>query len=1002
MGSDRNVERPAPRVASQTQPDPDATASDVESQSTDVETDESLKDTPPLHRVESATLDNSNAPITDSEMDHDNGEKGLEAETQSGRSESEGDDNARLEAAQENSPKNDGQSPVEDSMPEQSSEQASTDDKQTNDIEPTVSDGQRDAKPEASGDQAPGDPADEQEADNNGEIVDTSAKNGDVDNAEGILRSTPPEAESLFAEDDAGSEGGLDSAGNEVRADEIVRDSASPPPKIDGANLIRNGDFQSGTAGWIAKCPEEQKNGHEITGTCTTSGVWIKVPATSKGADTKAYHLKDRCFEQTKGGVFQDFSTEHGYTYQVSYKVIDGWFNYKNGENSSLSYVEIESPLGSPVADVEMISTSSVKEPVRGVYETAPTFEFVAAGSTSSIYFYAGPGSCANIDDVKVIKTNAPRLTVYPLSSAIAENRVLATPGSFDDDFSNGNPLDARVIGTIAQNKVDLYPSGSSNSKGYNDLDVDLPSWTHGGCPKMAGSAKLTQGTEPISMTFQAPRGSEAPLVNVGTGGVVFSPDVDDSPLWIRLRTFSESNKYEDSATLETRVFFYCHTPSREKWTLNTFHFAGLDGLCLSVAASDAQDDDFGCHDLTCRRNGQSDATLQPCDATAWSQSFYLDDKGLMHSASMADRCLEVASIDDRECLPLTLSHCDSQRDTQQFSKVPGTSQDVKLKAYGERFLSVMQAKDKKPAYDQWIQACKPQANSIGKVDAFSMRLSKINPQKGAEEATELAGRASVPTQPLAENSALISNVWAEAICPWFFDPPVTTGSENMKCYDATLCDEASCCDAHGGIFLCSKERPYMCAGVQFNGTKAYDCKSAPDECDALGGRRKCEGPPGSVGPEGAAGPAGTQGEAGGQGAQGPEGAKGGTSENTSNATGEASNSTGEALLQTVVTESKSWGRQPATVMDCIGALVINLLMCSMFYASLKAKVRSLDATSADAIYTARRASVAASVAGEEAKVALSAPPSAPPSVPAGSAPPSAPASEAGEVPQQN
>lgn len=912
--------------------------------------DDSEQDT---HGYKNSNSEKPELFFTGPEIDDDSGEKQPDTQSQQGHAELEAEDGDIFEAAQQVAPKIDGRNNLE-------------------------------------------------EGDSSGDIRDISVKNedddddddDDHDSDEGVFKRI------LLAKDGASSESGLNGAGTEVKADTVV--------KADEENLIVNGDFQSGTTGWMSACPADGKNGHGISGHCSESGVWTKVPESSHGSDSKAYHIKAQCYNDTKGGFYQDFKTEIGITYHLTYHVIDGWFEYKNagaGQNWSLSYVEIQSPQDFPVADMEFRSTTSATDPKTGGYEAAGPFEFIAGGKTSRIYFYAGPGSCANIDDVRVVKTQAPKLNVYPLSQAILDGRIEATEGSFKDHFSSPAMRPLRILSSTHANTVNLYPSffepPASADTQYNELDVDLPSWTHGGCSHIAGSAKLHNAPGTRLMQIQMPRGSDVVFTEVGAGGVVFSPSTDDSPMKVRLRILSESDEYDNSATLEAKIFFYCHSPSRENWTLNTFHFG--HGLCLSVAASDAQDNEFGCHDLTCRGNIHSDATLQPCDTQTWSQSFYLDLKdnntGFIRSASKADRCLEVDDSvfagKDKDCLPLTLSICDAARAQQQFSKAANSSSKiVQLKAYQGRFLSVMQASHGAPAYDQWVQACKAHESKV--IDSFALSHSDIDPQTGAED---------VPSQPLAEAGPLISDVWAEAICPWFFNPPVTSGSRNMKCYDSTLCEEEGCCDGHGGTFLCSAEKPYMCEGP---GVKSYACKASQDECTELGGRRKCEGPPGTAGRDGLMGPAGMRGEAGRDGAPGREGPKGdaGTSNSSDQGT---SNSTGGVLLQTHTKES--WLEEPASVADGAGALIINLFVCSVFYASLKAKVRSLGTTAGASVAQEGAAQEGVDVAGSAlpsvagsvppsappSLPASSAPPSAPPSVPAGSAPPSAPPSEAGE-----
>lgn len=110
---------------------------------------------------------------------------------------------------------------------------------------------------------------------------------------------------------------------------------------------------------------------------------------------------------------------------------------------------------------------------------------------------------------------------------------------------------------------------------------------------------------------------------------------------------------------------------------------------------------------------------------------------------------------------------------------------------------------------------------------------------------------------------------YAEAVCPWFFDPPLHSGTDLLRCYRGECDpqkdpDKWNCCLNLGGTFQCPQGQPYMCAGNQ--DLQDFPCVVTAADCNLLGGRRPCEGPPGLAGANG------TQGEAGEPGGVGPPG----------------------------------------------------------------------------------------------------------------------------------
>eukprot|EP00441_Pelagodinium_beii_P000430 CAMPEP_0197703392 /NCGR_PEP_ID=MMETSP1338-20131121/125412_1 /TAXON_ID=43686 ORGANISM="Pelagodinium beii, Strain RCC1491" /NCGR_SAMPLE_ID=MMETSP1338 /ASSEMBLY_ACC=CAM_ASM_000754 /LENGTH=1898 /DNA_ID=CAMNT_0043287287 /DNA_START=157 /DNA_END=5853 /DNA_ORIENTATION=+ len=218
--------------------------------------------------------------------------------------------------------------------------------------------------------------------------------------------------------------------------------------QVDENNAIQNGDFSLGQNHWQPLCPDQYHNGHEdMVGECLNSGVWTKVPK-RLGGDTRAYHIKKKCYEGNTGGFYQDFATTRGRPYNVTYKAIDGWFNYKKKQQpNGTSYVEIQSPLSYKVMDEKVVVKSSAKEPVRGEWEEKGPFTFIAASSKSRIFFYGGGTSCPTIDDVRVVELEAEEkpYTVYTLEGAVQRKLVtLGEDGGGDlgDQVGDGSLLE--------------------------------------------------------------------------------------------------------------------------------------------------------------------------------------------------------------------------------------------------------------------------------------------------------------------------------------------------------------------------------------------------------------------------------------------------------------------------------------------------------------------------------------------------------------------------------
>lgn len=192
--------------------------------------------------------------------------------------------------------------------------------------------------------------------------------------------------------------------------------------------------------------------------------------------------------------------------------------------------------------------------------------------------------------------------------------------------------------------------------------------------------------------------------------------------------------------------------------------------------------------------------------------------------------------------------------------------------------------------------ASAPASNQLGNTDtappAANASAPPSNASSGAPNSTAAAAKTSAAVAATASSVKVVAH-YAEAICPWYFDPPIHTDrADLMRCYRGE-CDPTapglgwSCCNDLGGTFQCPKSRPYMCRQQDTAGD--YRCEASSATCSlSHGGLRPCEGPPGprgQTGPAGAPGdpgqvgvdgPVGEPGEQGPEGPKGPEGQAGG------------------------------------------------------------------------------------------------------------------------------
>jgi len=765
-----------------------------------------------------------------------------------------------------------------------------------------------------------------------------------------LFKNCPSRAgESLMEDDVAGhTQNGLELQMYDIFSVEQSSDSELNEEE----NLVKNPSFNDGNNGWTALCPPMMYNGKNLTYDCQNEGVSSSL-SKDLGGDTTAYQIKGNCYEGSRGGVYQDIKTELGYTYEVTFKVIDGWFNKKNA-NEEKSWVEVQSPVGKPVMDQEVRTTASAKKPTRGQWETKGPFKFVAVSETTRLFFYAGGTACTNIDDVAVQKTKDPKFTLFPFATLIQRNNFLVTKGSF---VSSENSTSGSSIKVLKNNVVVMKPSeaagdGTDEAQGENDIDINTRDLTSNGCSRLSGFVRyvpqplyeyddqeVNNGSLMSTVTFevQEPIGQRVgSTVELGVTGAVLNAALDPSPEKIRFRVKitpevkkegEEVDELEETSvssppasSLELHLYFFCQggVSSRRDWKLNTYQYTGNEGLCMSMAARD--DEGMGCHEVSCRQNPTSDATLQPCNDEDWAQNFFPDGK-LLRSADPANRCLAVdyASRTSTTCKPMTLKLCNESDVGQRWQITGGQSaQDIaELRMEDGFVVSVPKAASEFATFDMKVQACKQQ--EVANVKSWKQIPSPM----AAELVMSQELKSNFTVKVWGGSELITSKVWAEAICPWFFNPPIHTDSDLIKCYDDELCnpeeDGEDCCASKGGTFQCSKSAPYMCKS-KTNGKdpKDYFCVRDNEACEIYGGRRPCEGPPGLPG---SAGESGDTGEAGEEGPTGPSGL------------------VTDAMLPPAP-GAKHMLAQPASMVEVLGALLVNLGMAFLVFQSLKAKIK--------------------------------------------------------------
>eukprot|EP00931_Biecheleriopsis_adriatica_P063736 TRINITY_DN38660_c0_g1_i1.p1 TRINITY_DN38660_c0_g1~~TRINITY_DN38660_c0_g1_i1.p1 ORF type:complete len:1284 (+),score=240.38 TRINITY_DN38660_c0_g1_i1:81-3854(+) len=615
-----------------------------------------------------------------------------------------------------------------------------------------------------------------------------------------------------------------------------------------GPNLIKNGDF-SGTTGseqWASRCPPEVYNNVQLGSSCSQDGA-VQSTTNEAGEEDSYFTMQSKCEEGKKGGLSQDFATQVGKTYQLSFKIMHSSGTVSADAESS--YVEIQSPPSVSVLNKNVKEASGGSLAANEEWLSLGPFQFVAMSEQSRIFFYTGPSSCPSIDDVTVSSCDkSASSTLVPLSKVFDMKIFSVTKGSFpnsEDAAGKGHLTSSRSVGgndAVSVDAVTLHASpvaGEGAMAGVNSLDFTTVSFGSGGCTKLAGNARLASaaGGSTLRLEAEQPVGTTLGSTELKESNSAIDISLKDDQPRLRLRIAVENGTESRTEPIDVilELYLLCKgdekLSQRSKWAFQHLEWAGNEGLCVSFAAED--NDGRGCHEYTCRRNPISDAALQPCDPEDWSQNFYFDN-GLLRSSGLSDRCItRVSNATDTDCAALTLTHCDSSDELQVWESLPEDAGKVVSKTQS---LSVPEAPDPaKATFGMAVKACASTEDQwLPRETGFVYDITRLG----------LDGQSTV-------------NVWAEAICPWYFG--IHTGNDSYKCYDGSFCEEAKCCADKMGTFMCPQSTSSMCA--EKSGAD-WECVAAASDCPD-GKVRRCEGPPGDAGKEGIAGRTGPEGPAG-------------------------------------------------------------------------------------------------------------------------------------------
>jgi hypothetical protein len=632
----------------------------------------------------------------------------------------------------------------------------------------------------------------------------------------------------------------------------------APAQQQDPGNLIRNPSFDDDSS-WTSSCPATFHNGHsDVQGNCLTGNRWM-VPAPNEG---NAWMIKSgRCYDRSSGGVFQNFPTQPGRTYRVTYKVLDGWFDHKPSVGSGTHYMAIESPKGITILDQGFSTASSAMDPIRGAWSTVGPYSFTALDPETRIFFYTADTACTVLDDVSVVDTQAPEMTIRLLSTFIRNNDFQIITGSFQTGGVMRNPERQSVV-VMKTNR-----GGQANF-------LDITSYrSPGGCTKLLGELKVAGPNRSAFDLFidQRPWGGDvSPVIRVNSATTVLNFDLAEA-----VRNFRLTVRGTNGEELHLTAYLLCK--ETRSGARNPFEHIRIGGssasqtLCLSMTLTNrGRGDEAGCTTNSCRMNVNSDATLQDCDAADWAQNFVYDSsRRLLRVSGPGKRCVTTMP-GIGECQALTLQRCNESSDAQRFNPESVGNNILWRTANGFAIDTVT------PSENGWVRACASKAapRAAAMLEDAYFQESGSPTQLLTSVPTNFEDVVVVPSPPPPSPGP---NAFAEAICPWYFNPPIHTGSNFIRCYlNGTSCNPTgnrSCCADFGGTFQCSRSAPFMCRNRDNRGD--FTCEPSAELCEQRGGRRPCQGPPGLPGTPGRPGTSGRSGQDGFRGAPGAPGTAG-------------------------------------------------------------------------------------------------------------------------------
>mmetsp|Transcript_51572 Transcript_51572/g.120275 ORF Transcript_51572/g.120275 Transcript_51572/m.120275 type:complete len:851 (-) Transcript_51572:153-2705(-) len=205
-------------------------------------------------------------------------------------------------------------------------------------------------------------------------------------------------------------------------------------------NMVVNPGFDA-TSGWSRECPETGYHGHaDVTGTaCSTRGLWSGASHVGSNTSGNVWSIKSLtdCYQNTRGGVYQDMNTTEGVTYELQFSAIDAFTDRKASNVTSTLHVEVQSPPGNTLLDEAFTLSGSASEPIEGSWTVIGPYKFKPQAGGTRIYFYAGGSCCAMLDDVGVhadseidttpATTQSPQTSTTKLVSTTTDSITTAT-----------------------------------------------------------------------------------------------------------------------------------------------------------------------------------------------------------------------------------------------------------------------------------------------------------------------------------------------------------------------------------------------------------------------------------------------------------------------------------------------------------------------------------------------------------------------------------------------